>query len=161
MSAAQNTDEEEKRIRLSMEIAHEFRDLHKHENELMNHRFQWFGLMTGLLAASYGLMWEFKSSAEMPMLFICLFGLFVAVSATRGALLTRDAHRSIDAQYLCLLRKNKLKQTVPVRGFVGDRVRSQKHLYLLPWRSVFPAFAVLWICLAFCAWLCPCPPCPP
>ena len=140
--------------------------MHKHEDELTNHRFQWFALLTGLLAASFGLLWEFKSTAKVPMTVICFLGVLVSLSAYQAASLSELAHQEINKRFKALLDALKLEEQSPIRGFClkdhataneQQRWWGRAHKRLLPWNLLFPVFAIFWAGLMVCVWCCKCP----
>lgn len=140
-------------FQLSLQVSEGFRKLHDHENELLNHRFQWFGLMTGLLAATYGLLWEFKSSAEVPMLLLCIFGGIVSFSASLSSLFTRRAHQQIDDTFDQVVADHRLPTSIPIRGCNYKPTWR----FLLPWNLIYPMFCAFWIGMAVCVVKCACP----
>ena len=135
------------------EVAAGFRDLHKHESELLNHRFQWFALINGLLFAAYGLLWEFKASAQNLMIFIAFFGAFISLSSYMGSRLTNKAHNKITDDYKALCLKYPLLNDLSIRGLD----EKTKWDFLLPWNLIFLLFVGFWVAVIAFTRFSPCP----
>ncbi|MEM1085615.1 MAG: hypothetical protein AAGI48_16005 [Verrucomicrobiota bacterium] len=146
-------ERDSERFQEALQLAQHYRELHAHENNLTNHRFQWFALMTGLLAATYGLLWEFKSTAEVPMLTISAFGFLVSLSATLSAIFTARAHAQIGDSYKMVFKARNHPVSAPIRGCV---YRPQWRFFL-PWNFIYPLFTLFWIGMGICVVTCSCP----
>ena len=89
----------------SVEEAKIVREMIRHENELMNHRFSWFNTLQGLLFAALAFSWEKTGATGLAYMF-CMLGALLCVStfySLRANLLAIsalrdwwDKHRDID-----------------------------------------------------------------
>jgi hypothetical protein len=78
---------------LKDQYANIIRDLHEHENVLLNMRFSWFSTLQGLLFAGLGFTWKDK---DLPI--ICIMGIMsiiVAISFISVVQVGREAQRNI------------------------------------------------------------------
>ncbi|NNE92960.1 MAG: hypothetical protein HKN23_15050 [Verrucomicrobiales bacterium] len=126
--------------------ADEVRQLICHEGNLMNHRFQWFALLTGLLFASFGLLWEFRASTHNILVIVSILGILVSGSSWAAAYLGDRACVRLENSYARMLLPDFCPECIqdqipPVIGLTETKI--WKHV--LPWRILFPIFILAWI----------------
>ena len=112
-----------------------YRELVKHENELTNHRLNWFILMQAMLFAGLGAMW---SADYLPLLIVASLGLLICIPF--GYVLHLNDAAISDLISLCKANTNLDEFEPPIIGY--DKA---KHVWLLPWNSVPIVFGVSWI----------------
>ena len=111
-----------------------YRDLIKHENELTNHRLNWFILMQGMMFAGLGAMW---GPDVYPLRVLSALGLIVCIPFGYALRMNNDAVTNL--LRMCKEANNGEDPSPPIIGY--DQA---KHAWLLPWNSVPVIFAIAW-----------------
>jgi hypothetical protein len=135
-------------LRLKMadesELASAFREMIKHENDLVNHRLGWLMHGQTLLFGALAFAWE-KAPMPLKLLFPVL-GIALALSVWRAMVASRKALEELRTEWQRCRPKDAID--VIVIGFC----RKSSTDFLFPWRIMPIIFASAWSSVAVIWW---------
>jgi len=122
------------------EDAQIIRTLIEHENDLQNHRLNWFLTIQGLLLAALGFAWD-KQDAHALVIVFCILAILVSLSAWSSLRLTDAAYEDLHNWWES--HKPKNYDGPPI---VGHRAEYKFIFWILrPWRILPWVFTLGWL----------------
>jgi hypothetical protein len=119
-----------------------YREMIKHENDLLDKRLGWLFTLQGFLFASFSFIWDKNYSA---VIILCVLGITTCISI--GYTLARGANATTDLVMSAINYKKALPEKYKLPPIIGSKHKASE--WLLPSRLLPWIMGISWIILIF------------